>query len=129
MSTRSYIGVKESNTGRVMSVYCHSDSYDNLEILIKNYNSLELAMSLVRLGDMSKLGPTLKDCVFYSRDIGEQNERNNCASYCCIQEFLIECVEDYTFLFDDNEWRWRRWSNKLSEKTVKNENETIACQQ
>ena len=129
MSTRSYIGVKESNTGRVMSVYCHSDSYDNLETLTKNYNSFELAMSLVRLGDMSHLGPTLKDCVFYSRDRGEQDERNNCVLHGCIQEFLIECVEDYTFLFDDNEWRWRRWSNKLTEKAVKNENQTIISKQ
>jgi len=127
MGTRSHIGVLQPD-GKIKAVYCHFDSYQNLEILIKNYNSFELAMKLLEEGDMSQLGNTLEECEFYSRDRGEPKKDTEARSFSCISDFLLTCHEDYTFLWDGNEWRWRQWSKPLSGKKV-NENSNVVNQQ
>ena len=120
MSTRSFIGVTQPN-GEIAAVYCHFDNYQNFEILVKNYNSYKQAMDLIDLGDMSFLGETLDKCTFYSRDQGESEEETKAELFSCISEFLMKCHEDYTFLWDGNEWRWRQWTKPLSAKAI-NEN-------
>ena len=54
MSTHSYIGVVEED-GTLKYVYCHSDGYPSYlgRMLLTYYNTPELAIGLVNLGDLS----------------------------------------------------------------------------
>lgn len=115
MSTRSWIGVKQPD-GRVKAVYCQYDSDNNFQCLRKNYDTYDKVIDLINQGDMSCLGLDIEECDFYIRDHKEDPLRNSAASYISIAEFLMTCHEDYTFLFDDDEWRWRKWNNKLTKK-------------
>ena len=57
MSTHSRIAVLQDKTGRVKSVYCHSDGYFTGvgRILLTYYNSYERANAIIALGDLSEL--------------------------------------------------------------------------
>jgi hypothetical protein len=114
MSTRSYIGIVNDDE-RVRLVYCHFDSYQNLDILINNYNTPDKINELLDMGDIRSLGPTISESEFYIRDCNEDSGYNKARIACCISEFLLECVEDYTFLFKNGKWIWRQWSKPLSE--------------
>jgi len=87
MSTRSSITVRSKDNER-LSAYCHHDGYlEGVgETLLKNYNSKEKALELVKLGDMSSLGEQIASkegqqhsfdnadegvTVYYGRDRGE----------------------------------------------------------
>jgi hypothetical protein len=87
MGTRSNIIVQRTD-GKWHSVYCHWDGYlsHNGKILFEHYNSQKLAEGLVKLGDISSLGPkntkpkghtfeTRVDgyTVYYGRDRKEKN--------------------------------------------------------
>ena len=111
MSTRSHIGIENSD-GSVRYVYCHFDSYKNLEILRKHYNTSKQVKALIKMGDMSHLAPTIDKCMFYKRDC-KGKLRVEKAS--CRSEFLMKCIEDFTFLFINGTWYWKRWSNPLTE--------------
>jgi hypothetical protein len=60
MSTRSNIIVK-LGTGKWHRIYCHSDGYleHNGRILFESYRSQARAEALVRLGDLSCIGPEI----------------------------------------------------------------------
>ena len=119
MSTRSFIGLKNED-GSVDRVYCHHDSYRNLQILRENYNTLEKVKELLSYGNMSGLEKTIADCEFYSRDCGEELEEVKANHFKNVKDFLIKSTEDYTFLFEDGKWKWRTWSNPL---TAEDQNE------
>jgi hypothetical protein len=57
MSTHSRIAVLQEKTGKVKSVYCHSDGYLSGvgKILHTHYNTYERANAIIKLGDLSGL--------------------------------------------------------------------------
>lgn len=72
MSTHAFIGVVE-NTGTLKYVYNHSDGYPSYlgKMLLKHYNTTELATALVNLGDISMVRERL------APDEGEEHSFKN----------------------------------------------------
>lgn len=72
MSTHAFIGVVE-NTGTLKYVYNHSDGYPSYlgKMLLKHYNTPELATALVNLGDISMVRERL------APDEGEEHSFKN----------------------------------------------------
>jgi hypothetical protein len=60
MSTRSTIAILYPG-GNNESIYCHYDGYPEHvgKVLLENYNSTSIVQALMRLGDLSSLGPLL----------------------------------------------------------------------
>ena len=77
MSTRSTINI-ENEDGTIDGIYCHFDGFpdNNVKLLLGNHDSEEKARELINLGDISFLGPTLKqgDTKSYHRDEGDPIE-------------------------------------------------------
>ena len=75
MATRSNIQV-EIAPGKSLAIYAHWDGYPSHtgQQLLDYYNTQEKAEELVRMGDMSSIGPTLEECEFYKRDRQETGE-------------------------------------------------------
>ena len=69
MGTRSNIQV-EIAPGKTLAIYAHWDGYPSHmgQHLLNHFNTQELAEGIVRRGDMSSIGQTIDDCVFYKRD-------------------------------------------------------------
>lgn len=122
MSTRSRIAVKTKD-GKIRSVYCHYDGYNNGEILEEHYDSQEAAEGLIALGDLSYLEakpapepgqahswekPAEGVTVAYHRDRGEPWEVTK-PEEAGSEEELIEqgsaTDAEYIFLFEDGRWR------------------------
>ena len=76
MSTRSNIAI-EDEKGKIHAIYVHSDGYPNGvgHCLLTFYNSFKLAKDLFQFGNASSLGSTLKECSFYERDWGRDEEK------------------------------------------------------
>jgi hypothetical protein len=103
MATRSAIGFMR-NDGTVRAVYCHWDGYLSHvgKILIENYDLLGVD-DLCDLGDISSLGETIEDTVFYGRDRNEDDvEAHEFASE---QEF-VDWYDDseFFYLIKDDKW-------------------------
>jgi hypothetical protein len=116
MGTRSLIGI-ENTDGTVNYVYCHWDGYPshNGRILLEHYRSSALVRSLLALGDISSLGPSIGDkhdfdsrdyevTTFYGRDRGEDGvEMKTVADR---QKFLTEpdMGQEWYYLWTDEGW-------------------------
>lgn len=103
MATRSAIGFMR-NDGTVRAVYAHWDGYLSHvgKILIENYDLLGVD-DLCDLGDISSLGETIEDTVFYGRDRNEDDvEAHEFASE---QEF-VDWYDDseFFYLIKDDKW-------------------------
>jgi len=74
MSTRSNIAIYNRETGRIKKVYCHSDGYFewNGAILLRYYNTPELAQALVDLGDLSCVYKRLSPIGLHTFDNSEE---------------------------------------------------------
>ena len=71
MSTRAIIG-KQIDNDSYFSVYLHREGYVEYSglLLQKYYATPEQVDQLIALGDMSSLGISVNDCLFYNRDRG-----------------------------------------------------------
>ena len=71
MATRSFIG-KVQQDGSIHGIYCHYDGYpEGVGATLKeHYTTLGEVESLLALGDLSELHPTLEKTVAYHRDRG-----------------------------------------------------------
>ena len=71
MSTRAIIG-KQIDNDSYFSVYLHREGYAEYSglLLQKYYATPEQVDQLIALGDMSSLGISVNDCLFYNRDRG-----------------------------------------------------------
>lgn len=105
MGTRSNIGIINPDDS-VDMVYCHWDGYpsNNGNILLKNWSDTEAVRNLLRMGDISSLGPVIGEkhdfmkgregqCTFYKRDRGEsevesRHYKNAAAAKVYMQEYL-----------------------------------------
>ena len=69
MATRSLIAV-ELNNSIIKAIYCHWDGYPEGVgmTLVNHYNTPAKITELMEMGDISSLGDTVKDSIFYHRD-------------------------------------------------------------
>lgn len=124
MGTRSTIGMVNSNGG-VVGIYCHWDGYPehNGRILIEHYRTPDRIRSLLKLGDLSSLGPKIGRkhkfdqyiegvCTAYGRDRGEKN--TEATLFVDEAEFLKDDRgQDFTYLFKEGKWYcWDAYTNK-----------------
>ncbi len=104
MATRSRIGILNEDKMTVESIYCHWDGYltNNGKLLNEHWKDLESVKELIRLGDLSSLGTTIQDSVFYRRDRGDVGvEARN--------HSLIRWVDsdhDYEYLYTPSLGTW-----------------------
>jgi len=107
MSTRSNIAYEDKD-GKVYAIYVHSDGYPNGvgHCLLNYYNDYEKAKSLFKFGNASSLGSTLKDCSFYARDWGRDEEKarqyNN--EWCFLHEMTGDIFIEYIYIFKKGHW-------------------------
>jgi len=107
MSTRSNIAI-EDEKGKIHAIYVHSDGYPNGvgHCLLENYNSFKKAKELFQFGNASSLGSTLKECSFYERDWGRDEEKarqyNN--EWCFLNNMSGDIFIEYVYLFKKNNW-------------------------
>lgn len=121
MATRSTIGIKRSDR-TVVKIYCHWDGYleHNGAILQKYYNTADKVEELLKLGNLSCLGPKpIPDDTWESRDFWR------CKPYTLRGEPWAQAgenqLEEYNYLFDEEEAVWivSRETYKKPGKTAK----------
>ena len=117
MSTRSNIAI-EDEKGKIHAIYVHSDGYPNGvgHCLLENYNSFKKAKELFQFGNASSLGSTLKECSFYERDWGRDEEKarqyNN--EWCFLNNMSGDIFIEYVYLFKKNvEMYWQDGVNLI----------------
>lgn len=126
MSTRSTIGIKRSDC-TITKIYCHSDGYLewNGAILQKNYNTAEKVERLLKLGNLSCLGPEIKPDDPADWGIDKTRDSRFCKTYTSRGEewgqVAPEQMEEYNYLFDEEEAAWivARETYKKPGKTAK----------
>lgn len=125
MSTRSIIA-KENADGTLTGIYCHNDGYPdhNGAILVYNYTNEHKIDQLMKLGDLSFLGPEIgekhafdiynnKWCTAYSRDRGEQG--TNAIRYKNLEEiFERNQGQSYIYIWDQT---CRKWNCYTADQT------------
>ena len=116
MATRSYIGVRNTD-GTVDYIYCHFDGYPthNGKILTDHYADMDKVNALMKLGDLSILGPEIggqqdfddrstrnRDwCLAYGRDRNEPNTSVKNGNY---NDIISDTQVDYVYIFDGDYW-------------------------
>jgi len=132
MSTRSYIGLKQSDG--VVAIYCHSDGCPSYvgSLLLENYNTEDRIKELLELGDLSCLGKLIGDkhdfddrsdehsdwCVAYGRDRDEEDV--DARKFKTVKDFKSAGSQlwvDYTYLFEDGKWYFAKFNSDFSELT------------
>ncbi len=107
MSTRSNIAI-ELPDGKVKAIYVHSDGYPNGvgHCLLKYWRFQPQVETLFKYGNASSLGPTLKECSFYARDWGRDEEQartyNN--EWCFLNAMSGDIFIEYIYLFKKDKW-------------------------
>lgn len=119
MATRSAIGIENAD-GTVTAVYCHWDGYpeNNGKILLVHYPETETT-KLIGYGDISSLGETLDQVVFYGRDRGENNVAP--VTYSSVKEYFEDFKDsvDYCYLLRNGNWTVSKTVNQRFEEVNK----------
>lgn len=137
MGTRSTIGVVNAD-GTVTGIYCHWDGYPdhNGRILRNHYTTPDKIIKLMKLGDLSVLGPEIGRkhafspfevpdservafeiktegwCTAYGRDRGEEGTKAQ--KYKDIFEFLADDRgQAYSYVYVNNKWECRNYNKDL----------------
>jgi hypothetical protein len=116
MATRSHIGVRNLD-GTIDYIYCHFDGYPayNGKILTDHYADMDKVNALMKLGDLSILGPEIggqqdfddrsthnRDwCLAYGRDRNEPNTSVKNGNY---NDIISDTQVDYVYIFDGDYW-------------------------
>ena len=106
MATRSLI-LKRNDDGVFTGVYCHWDGYpDGVgRRLADNYGDITKIDALIDLGDLSMLGPELKDTVAFCRDRGDDMAPPFVfSSLDEVKGYLDESSMEYAHVFTDGKW-------------------------
>lgn len=105
MSTRSLIGVRKEDKSYDV-IYCHFDGYpEGVGVtLLENYNTKELVEKLISNGDMSSIGETTEECVFYHRDRGEEFSTSNYKTKEELDEAYKNSWCEYLYIFNKGVW-------------------------
>ena len=117
MSTNAEIAVLNEN-GSVEAIYLHWDGYNHNgagDMLREHYTELDKVKELIKLGDLSTLGPEIGEkhdfdsrdasvCTAYGRDRGEDGAAAD--HYNDFAAFKREgCAQQYVYLFADGAWK------------------------
>jgi hypothetical protein len=127
MATRSYIA-KLQEDGNVKYIYCHynGDVWHNGFILRDYYTEPAEVDRLLKLGDLSKLGPYIGKkhdfasyrpnwCTAYIRDDGRRDD--NCrARIAPLSEIEQNKGIDYSYLFDPTTESWKYFNPSHPER-------------
>ncbi len=109
MAIRSMIAIKKDEENYNAS-YCHWDGHPNHngKILVENYNTEDKVFQLLEKGDMSSLGKTLDNSVFYYSNCGEDLNKHESLSYTDLKNTAkdVDCEYIYVFFPDENVWRY-----------------------
>ncbi len=134
MSTRSRIAIKISDS-EFKSVYCHNDGYPSWvgKTLLNHYNTKELALALIALGDLSSLHESIEKpeghsfdhriegyTVAYTRDRGETDceGKKSCSVYEMIKAANnSDAVYIYLFDCDKNKWFYAQTIHAVKQKS------------
>ena len=116
MATRSYIGIRNLDAS-VSYIYCHYDGYpDGVgAILTEYYTDINKVNELMKLGDLSALGPEIGEkqdfndrsthndiwCLAYGRDRGEENVSVKQGKF---DELIVDQSVSYVYIFDGDYW-------------------------
>ena len=124
MSTRSRIGIKDPKSGKIRSVYCHSDGYfEGVGLMLhRHYRDTAKIKALIALGDLSTLdkqvappagvphhfdGPRAEGVtVAYHRDRSEELIKSEISKG--EAGFLAAtdaCSGEFAYLWDLDKWR------------------------
>ena len=107
MSTRSNIAI-ELPDGKVKAIYVHSDGYPNGvgHCLLKYWRFQPQVETLFKYGNASSLGSTLKECSFYTRDWGrdEEDARTYNNEWCFLNALSGDIFIEFIYLFKKDKW-------------------------
>lgn len=105
MSTRSLIAVKKEDKSYDV-IYCHYDGYPEGvgAMLLENYNTKELIEKLISNGDMSSIGKTTEECVFYHRDRGENLNICRYKTKAGLKKAFKNSWCEYLYVFNEDVW-------------------------
>ena len=108
MSTRSLIAIKEINREDVKVIYCHHDGYFEYvgAVLLEHYNNPDKVRELIKLGNLSSLGATLKDTVAYMRDRGESEQEATVMTNSDALFNKDDAFAEYRYLYDVEKETW-----------------------
>lgn len=108
MATRSMIAI-EKGIDVYDASYCHWDGYPshNGKILGENYNTEQKVVELLEKGEMSSLGKTLEDSVFYTQR-GEELHLIEDVSYDTLRKKSLDMGCEYLYVFfpDKDVWQY-----------------------
>ena len=106
MSTHCSIGLINED-GTIEVIYCHFDGYPEHTgyILLNYYDSVSKIKALLKMGNLSILGRTIEESVFYFRDHQESRLENESLKLQS-QEDLDLLGESHVYLFDARNVRW-----------------------
>lgn len=123
MSTNATISI-ENVDNSIDSIYLHWDGDSAGAILKEHYVNPEKVLQLIKLGDVSSLGPEIgtkhsfdsRDAnvtTFYGRDRGDRNVRAE--HYVTKAQFIAQdCNQQYNYLFTNGEWKVSKYSGNLT---------------
>lgn len=98
MSTRAYILKKENNKFEGISLQHDGDLNSAGLTLLKHYTKAAKVEALIKAGECSELGETVKDSTFYEKKI--ENLRFNSISAVMQSISMV----DYVYIFDNEKW-------------------------
>jgi hypothetical protein len=101
MSTRAIIG-KQIDDDSYLSVYLHRDGYvDYSGVLLQtHYATTEQVDQLLALGNMSVLGISINNCLFYKRDTQESWG----TAKPILRNLQEICSEEWVYIWDGTQW-------------------------
>lgn len=119
MATRSFITQKANDT--YQGVYCHWDGYPEFTgaMLVEHYSDRRKLASLLALGDISVLGPSIgrrhsfdkrghtDETTFYGRDRGETGlvaRPKTFHSRDGVRHYAEKCGAEFLYLYENGEW-------------------------
>lgn len=134
MSTRSNIARYDEKTDTLHRIYCHSDGYPsyNGRILLKHYQDEKKIKALIKLGDISSLGPEIgkKHRWPEDHDLAQQNgwttayrrdrgDKNTEARVLEVEGRTLRhfCEQEYLYVWKDGKWWFTNGSFGLTPLT------------
>ena len=139
MAIGSHI-IVQNESGNFLMVYNHMSSHPMFSgrILSEYYSDHEAALDLVKQGNIECLGHSttpipddkindsiytngIKHCKFYIRDCGKSIATNMPKEFSNLEnaiEFINKKdLHQYTYVFKDDKWFFRKWKHRLEEMT------------
>lgn len=103
MSTNASIS-KMNENGTLKTVYLHWDGYvKGAGLTLKTAYATEEAIDeLLSYGDISELGESVDQCVFYGRDRNEDN--TEARTYSFLRECILDEKQEYNYVFVAGKW-------------------------